>query len=62
MHPSPDNTLIYINLVLLFLLMQDRVTICNDADRTKYTRLALFFITIPAKCHLDQLFVCSESR
>ena len=27
--------------------MQDRVTICNDAGGEKYTRLALFFISIP---------------
>ena len=40
--------------------MQDRVTICNDADGKIYARLALFFITIPAECHLDQLFVSSE--
>ena len=37
--------------------MQGRVTICNDADEEEEgeekTRLALFFITIPAECHLD---------
>ena len=27
--------------------------ICNDADEKQNTRLALFFMTIPAECHLD---------
>ena len=27
--------------------MQDSVTICNDADEKKYTRLALFLLRFP---------------
>ena len=42
--------------------MQDRVTICNNSDGKKYmyARLAVFFITIPAECHLDQLLVSTS--